>query len=258
MCKTPESTKDLLERAHEGDEAARERLITENMGLIWSMCRRFAGRGHEAEDLFQIGSIGLIKAVDRFDTSYDVCFSTYAVPMICGEIKRFLRDDGMIKVSRSLKDNAVKAQRAREKLRNELGTEPTLEGIAREAGLGVEDVVLCLEASYEVESINRAICQQDGSEVTVMDRLADRCEPGTASICPENEWKDYEKEKLVDSMVLNQELSGLAHDDRKLIWLRYYREWTQTQVAREMGMSQVQVSRTEKRILLYLRARMQA
>lgn len=258
MCDSPESTKDLLERAHKGDKVAREQIITNNMGLIWSIVKRFLGRGHDAEDLFQIGSIGLIKAVDKFDLSFDVCFSTYAVPMISGEIKRFLRDDGMIKVSRSLKENVVKVQRAREVLQKRLGEEPSLEQISKEINMDMEDIVMSLEASCDVESIHKTIFQSDGSEITILDRVADKCEAGTASMSPENEWKDYEKEKLINHLVLKQVLEELSNDERKLIQLRYFRELTQTQVAKELGISQVQVSRTEKKILHHLREKINA
>ena len=132
-----EETIKLIKEAHAGDKEARDRLVTENMGLVWSIVRRFAGRGHELEDLFQIGSIGLLKAIDKFDPSFEVRFSTYAVPMITGEIKRFLRDDGMIKVSRSLKEMSVKIQAAREHMTNDLGREPTLDEIARKLDISV-------------------------------------------------------------------------------------------------------------------------
>ena len=239
MCDSYNHTKELIEQAHRGDKEARNRLVTENMGLIWSIVKRFTGRGHELEDLFQIGSIGLIKAIDKFDTSYDVRFSTYAVPMITGEVKRFLRDDGMIKVSRSLKEIVVKVQRAREM-------------IARAIDVPEEDIVMALEAGSEIESIYKTIYQSDGNEITLIDRVADRGSSG-AGIVPECEWTDYEKEQLINHMVLKQILDELPENEKNLILLRYFRDQTQTQVAKEMGISQVQVSRIEKRILLRLR-----
>lgn len=252
MCDSYNHTKELIEQAHRGDKEARNRLVTENMGLIWSIVKRFTGRGHELEDLFQIGSIGLIKAIDKFDTSYDVRFSTYAVPMITGEVKRFLRDDGMIKVSRSLKEIVVKVQRAREQLQKEIGEEPSMEMIARAIDVPEEDIVMALEAGSEIESIYKTIYQSDGNEITLIDRVADRGSSG-AGIVPECEWTDYEKEQLINHMVLKQILDELPENEKNLILLRYFRDQTQTQVAKEMGISQVQVSRIEKRILLRLR-----
>ena len=164
-------TKELIEMAHKGDMKARERLVTENMGLIGSIVKRFVGRGYEQEDLFQIGSIGLIKAVDNFDISYDVKFSTYAVPMITGEIRRFLRDDGIIKVSRTIKENAVKCAKAVEELRKDNCKEPTIEEIAKKSGLETEDIVMSISASSEVESLNKVIYQGDGNEVLLMDKI---------------------------------------------------------------------------------------
>ena len=145
----------LIEQAHKGDKEARDRLVENNMGLIWSIVRRFMNRGYEPEDLFQIGSIGLLKAIDKFDTGYDVKFSTYAVPMITGEIKRFLRDDGMLKVSRTIKENAVKIRGVRETMSSELNREPTIEELSRKTGISKEDVVLALDSANEVESLHK-------------------------------------------------------------------------------------------------------
>ena len=239
MCDHNRLTKELIERAHQGDKEARDQLITQNMGLIWSIVRRFTGRGCEVEDLFQIGSIGLIKAVDKFDTSFDVMFSTYAVPMITGEIKRFLRDDGMIKVSRSLKENVIKVQRAREQLQKELGEEPNLNEISERTEIPVEDIVMALEAGCEVESIYRTIYQSDGNEIMLVDKIADT---NSAS-----------SERLVNHIVLHQVMEDLPEKERKLIAMRYFGDKTQMQVAKELGISQVQVSRTEKKILTRLR-----
>ena len=162
----------LIKMAHEGDKEARETLVLDNVGLVWSIVRRFAGRGCEMEDLFQIGSIGLIKAIDKFDVSYDVRFSTYAVPMIAGEIKRFLRDDGMIKVSRSLKEMAVRVGAAREQMTGRLGREPTIGEIAGELGVSREEVAASIEANAEVESIYRPAQAGEENGVYLMDRLA--------------------------------------------------------------------------------------
>ena len=152
-----EETIKLIKEAHAGDKEARDRLVTENMGLVWSIVRRFSGRGHELEDLFQIGSIGLLKAIDKFDPSFEARFSTYAVPMITGEIKRFLRDDGMIKVSRSLKEMSVRIQSARESMTYDLGREPTLDEIAQKLEISREEVAASLEARAEIESIYRPV-----------------------------------------------------------------------------------------------------
>ena len=217
----------LIEKSHNGDKEAREQLVEENIGLIWCVVKRFYGRGIEAEDLFQIGSIGLIKAIDKFDLSYDVKFSTYAVPMISGEIKRFLRDDGMIKVSRSLKELSYRIFQTREKMTDGLGREPTLEELSQEMG-----------ASGEVESLYRPIHQKEGSEISLLDKL---------------EEKEHREEKILDRMLLGQLLEKLDGQERTLIYLRYFAEKTQSAVGKEMGISQVQVSRMEKKIIQNLR-----
>jgi RNA polymerase sporulation-specific sigma factor len=234
-------TKELIENAHRGDTQAREILIVENMGLIWSIVRRFSGRGYEQEDLFQIGSIGLIKAVDKFDTSYDVKFSTYAVPMITGEIKRFLRDDGMIKVSRSLKENAIKTARAIDEYRKENLSEPTVEEISERTGITVEDIVMSYEASAEVESIYKTIYQGDGSEVQLIDKIEEK--------------KNF-NEEVVNTMVIHDIIEELPEKEKKIIRMRYFEEKTQTDIANELGISQVQVSRLEKRILAAMREKL--
>ena len=228
----------LIKMAHEGDKEARETLVLDNVGLVWSIVRRFAGRGCEMEDLFQIGSIGLIKAIDKFDVSYDVRFSTYAVPMIAGEIKRFLRDDGMIKVSRSLKELAYKSVQAREKLMDRLGREPTLEELADETGAEKEELVQAMEAGGEVESLYRPIHQKEGSEIRLLDRIEER---------------EQREERILDTMVLKQLLETLDAKERQLIYLRYFADRTQSDVGKIMGISQVQVSRMEKRIIEELR-----
>ena len=231
---------DLQGQAKNGNKSARDDMVQKNMGLVWSIVHRFANRGHELEDLFQVGSIGLMKAIDKFDTSFDVKFSTYAVPMITGEIKRFLRDDGMIKVSRSLKESGAKMKQAREKLQAEYGREPTLQEISEETGLSREEIVMALEANGEIESIDRSYAPGDGKETSLADRLPQE--------------KDSH-EKLLNHMLLEQLLAGLGDTERRLIELRYFGERTQMQVAAELGISQVQVSRLEKKILLGMRSR---
>lgn len=228
----------LIQRSHEGDKAAREQLVEENIGLIWCVVKRFYGRGLENEDLFQIGSIGLLKAIDKFDLSYDVKFSTYAVPMISGEIKRFLRDDGMIKVSRTLKELSYKIFQTREKLLDLLGREPTIEELAEKMQIDKEEIVEALEAGSEVESIYKPIHQKEGNEIRLMDKL---------------EEKEHREEKILDHMLLQQLLGTLEKEERTLIYMRYFQDKTQSQVGKELGISQVQVSRMEKKIMENLR-----
>ncbi len=230
-------TEELIRRSREGDKEARETLIEENMGLIHHVVKRFLGRGVEAEDLFQIGAIGLVKAVDRFDLSFDVRFSTYAVPMIAGEIKRFLRDDSMIKISRSLKELAIRAARLREELLMERGEEPGVE----ELGVEPEELVQAMDGSAEVESLQKIVYQGDGEGLSLMDKV--------------DQGKD-EEETLLRQLLLEQLLSSLEPKERRLIVLRFFHDRTQTQVAEELGMSQVQVSRLEKKILQALKKRM--
>ncbi len=233
-----EQTLALLKRVHEGDKEAREQLVEENMGLVYTVVRRFLGRGCEQEDLVQIGCIGLLKAIDNFDTSFDVRFSTYAVPMITGEIKRFLRDDGIIKVSRILKEAAAKAYRAREVLEKRRGMEPTMEEIAVETGISTEDLVLAMEAVADVESLSQTIYSGDGTPVLLGDRLPD---------------KQDRNEELLNRMLLGELLELLEEQEQEIIRLRYFEDFTQVQVALRLGMTQVQVSRLEKRILKKLR-----
>lgn len=228
----------LIKQVHEGDKAAREQLVEENMGLVYTVAQRFLGRGCEWEDLIQIGSIGLLKAIDHFDSSFEVRFSTYAVPMITGEIRRFLRDDGMIKVSRLLKEAAGKAYHAREVLEKRNGREATLEEISQETGISVEDLVLAMEAVSEVESLSQTIYSGDGTPVLLGDRLADK--------------KDR-AEELLNRILLAQLIQMLEAEEQELIRLRYFEDQTQVQVAERLGMTQVQVSRVEKRILRKMR-----
>lgn len=228
----------LIQKSHEGDEEAKAQIVEENTGLIWCVVKRFYNRGAEAEDLFQIGSIGLLKAIDKFDLSYDVKFSTYAVPMISGEIKRFLRDDGMIKVSRSLKEMAYKAHCCREKLQGQNGDEPSLGEIARTMQVDKEELVLALEAGAEIESLHKTIYQKDGHEIQLLDKL---------------EEKERSEEAVLNRMLLNQLLEQLKPEERQLIYLRYFANKTQSEVGAVLGISQVQVSRMEKRILEQMR-----
>lgn len=237
---------DKRREEHRWEEEERERKITENTGLVYSIIRRFAGRGCEMEDLFQIGMMGLIKAVDNFDEGFAVKFSTYAVPLITGEIKRYLRDSSMLHVSRTLKENGWKAKKAAEDLAVKLGREATLEEIAAAAELAPEEIVMAMEANAGVESLCRPVCGRDGKEVSLMDQISE------GEACGQ---RDEEKEKLLDRMLLLQLLSVLKPRERKLIHMRYFLEYTQAETAQELGISQVQVSRLEKRILGEMRKR---
>ena len=171
-----EETTRLIKQAHDGDPEAREQLVLKNVGLVWSIVRRFAGRGHELEDLYQIGCIGLIKAIDKFNLEFDVKFSTYAVPMITGEIKRFLRDDGMIKVSRSLKELGIRVSSVREQMTWELGREPGLDELANRVGASREEVAASIEASTEVESIDKNVGNGEDQNLRLLDKLPDQRE----------------------------------------------------------------------------------
>ena len=230
-----------IKRAHEGDKKARDLLVTENMGLIWSIVRRFTGRGYEQEDLFQIGSIGLMKAIDKFDLSMDVKLSTYAVPMITGEIRRFLRDDGMLKVSRPLKELGIRTSMMREKLEFSLGREPTLDELAKELGATREEIAASLEAGAEVESIYRPISKEDEQGGCLLDKLAE---------------ETSENDHLLNRIVLEDLLNQLPPQERRIIIERYYENKTQTVIAAGLGISQVQVSRLEKRILKEMREKL--
>lgn len=229
-----ERTFELIRQSQAGDKEAKEQLIKMHSGLIWNVVRRFMGRGYETEDLYQIGAIGLIRAIDKFDFNYEVKFSTYAVPLISGEIKRFLRDDGMIKVSRTLKENQWKIKKAIEIFNHEKGREPTVEELSKELLLEPEEIMLSMEAVVEVESMDQSLYSQDGKEISLKDRVAS---------------EKNEQEELMDRLFLQQLMENLDKRERMLIELRYYENKTQTQIAETLGISQVQVSRLEKKIL---------
>ena len=225
----------LIEAAQANDEEAKKVLIERNMGLIRHILKRFTGRGYDMEDLFQIGCIGMLKAIERFDLSLGLCFSTYAVPMIAGEIRRFLRDDGMIKVSRSIKENAYKVSMARQELENGLHREPTIGELAQHTGLSTEEIVMTMEAGARVESIYSEDYYEEGEN------------PGGAY------YEDSEKNPVLDRILIHQLIESLEESDRRLIWLRYFQEKTQVETAGILGISQVQVSRLEKKILYRMR-----
>lgn len=232
---------ELFELAREGDKAAKEKIVSDNTGLVWSIARRFMGRGYDLEEIYQIGCIGLLKAIDRFEASYEVRFSTYAVPLISGEIKRFLRDNGMIKVSRILKQNGYKISRARDVLADRLGRDATIEELADETGLSVEDIVMATEANREIESIYQTVYNHDGNEMYLMDRLADEAESEIAA------------EGMLNRILVEQAMKDLDDKQQKLIYMRYFQDKTQTEVAEALGISQVQVSRLEKKLLIQMR-----
>ena len=227
----------LINRAHQGDKLARDKILIENTGLIWSIVRRFLNRGHEGEDLFQIGCIGMLKAIDRFDTEFDVAFSTYAVPMIAGEIRRFIRDDGIVKISRKIKENQMKIMHQREIYINEKKQEPTIEELEKVCDLTKEEIVMAMDASRNVESIEKEMYSKD-SAYTLMDLAED-----DTNI----------EETVLNKIMVQQLMDMLESKERKIINLRYFKNKTQSQVAKEMGMTQVQVSRLEKKILNSMR-----
>ena len=233
-----EHTMELLWRAKNGDKEASDLLVQENLGLVGSVVKRFENRGCEREDLFQIGSIGLMKAIEKFDFSYEVCFSTYAVPLVMGEIRRFLRDDGMVKVSRSLKENGWHIKKSRERLEQKLGRSATLAELMEDTGLDEEEITMALDAGEEVASIYQTVYQSDGSELYLVDKVAD---------------DSREEERLLDQVVVEQLILSLEPRERQLITQRYFEGKTQSRVADDMGMTQVQVSRMEKKVLHKMR-----
>lgn len=227
-------TEELISRAQAGDHEALEQLVTENSGLIWSVARRFIGRGTETDDLYQLGCLGFLKAVEGFNLEFGTQFSTYAVPKIAGEIRRFLRDDGAVKVSRSLKEQAMSIRVARNHLTTALGREPTLQEISRQTGFTPEEIALAENATAATESIQRE-CGEEGFSL-------------------ENILTDTEsEEKMVEKIALTQAISKLPEREEMVIRLRYFHALTQERVARVLQVSQVQVSRIEKKALGHLK-----
>ena len=227
-------TEELIRRAQAGDRQATERLVTENAGLIWSVAKRFLGRGAEAEDLYQLGCLGFLKAVEGFDLEFGTQFSTYAVPKISGEIRRFLRDDGAIKVSRSLKERSVAVRSARSLLGSALGREPSIQELSVHLGISPEDIAQAEAATREVESIHRE-CGEEGFTL-------------------ENILTDTEsEERMLEKIALRQAVAELPEREKTVIALRYFHALTQDRVAKVLGVSQVQVSRIEKKAIGMLR-----
>ncbi|WP_079509620.1 RNA polymerase sporulation sigma factor SigF [Mesobacillus jeotgali] len=231
--------KELILKSQQGDQAARDLIVQKNMRLVWSVVQRFLNRGYEPDDLFQIGSIGLLKSVDKFDLSYDVKFSTYAVPMIIGEIQRFIRDDGTVKVSRSLKETGNKIRKAKDELSKNLGRVPTVKEIAELLELSPEEVIMAQEASRSPASIHETVYENDGDPITLLDQI-DNGEEG----------------RWFDKIALKEAINELDEREKLIVYLRYYKDQTQSEVAARLGISQVQVSRLEKKILQQMKGRM--
>lgn len=232
-----------IEKAQSGDKNALEELIEENNGLIWSIVKRFYGRGHEPEDLYQIGCLGFIKSIKRFNTDFEVKLSTYAVPYMIGEIKRYIRDDGPVKVSRSIKDLGIKIRELQREKMNKQGKVPKIQEIAKELKVNLDDVILAMEATNSVESIEgtKHINNKDGKSISLLDTLSS---------------EKNEEETITNKLAIGQLLKELKDREKEIILLRYYKEKTQAQVAKILGISQVQVSRLERKILENMKRKM--
>ena len=229
----------LILLAKDGDKDAMNILIEMNLPLVSSISKKFLNRGYDYEDIFQIGSIGLVKAIKNFDNKYNVKFSTYAVPMIIGEIKRFIRDDGMIKVSRNVKSLARKIHFDREILTKKLGREPSVDELSEYAGIDKEDIVFAMESASGLSYLYDTIHQDDGSPVLLIDKLSENGE---------------EDSGMINKIALKEALRGLDDKSRQIIMLRYFKDKTQVQVAKLLGISQVQVSRIEKKVLMQMKS----
>ncbi|ASV69134.1 RNA polymerase sporulation sigma factor SigF [Cytobacillus sp. FSL W7-1323] len=231
--------KELIGKSQNGDQASRDLIVQKNMRLVWSVVQRFLNRGYEPDDLFQIGCIGLLKSVDKFDLSYDVKFSTYAVPMIIGEIQRFIRDDGTVKVSRSLKELGNKIRKAKDELSKSLGRVPTVSEISEFLDIPTEDIIMAQDASRLPSSIHETVYENDGDPITLLDQIDDG---------DEGRW--------FDKIALKEAINELDERERLIVYLRYYKDQTQSEVAVRLGISQVQVSRLEKKILKQMKEHM--
>ena len=231
--------KELIGKSQNGDQASRDLIVQKNMRLVWSVVQRFLNRGYEPDDLFQIGCIGLLKSVDKFYLSYDVKFSTYAVPMIIGEIQRFIRDDGTVKVSRSLKELGNKIRKAKDELSKSLGRVPTVSEISEFLDIPTEDIIMAQDASRLPSSIHETVYENDGDPITLLDQIDDG---------DEGRW--------FDKIALKEAINELDERERLIVYLRYYKDQTQSEVAVRLGISQVQVSRLEKKILKQMKEHM--
>ena len=234
-----DNTLRLISLSQQGVAGAKDQIVQENTGLIWSVVKKFSNRGYELEDLFQIGAIGLMKCIDKFDVNYGVKFSTYAVPMIMGEIKRFLRDDGMLKISRPLKEMAIKAKYMQEAFQHKTGRSPTISELAEALNTDPAELAMAMDAGYEVESLYAVVHQGDGSPVYLLDKL-----DADAS---------HQNDRIIDKIALRELIAALNPKERQVIIMRYFKDMTQSQIAKEIGVSQVQVSRIEKRVLAVMR-----
>lgn len=239
---TEDETKDLLRRTKEGDEQAREKLIQGNFRLVLSVLQKFIGRGESADDLFQVGVIGLIKAIDNFNIELNVKFSTYGVPMILGEVRRYLRDNQSVRVSRSMRDMAYKAMQAKEKLTAQNRCEPTVEQIAAEIGAKRADVVIALESITDPVSLFEPIYSDSGDTLYVMDQISDRTDSNA----------------VLNEMLVNDAVSKLPERERNILALRYLQGKTQVEVAKAIGISQAQVSRLEKSAIMNIKNQIEA
>lgn len=231
----------LIQQSQEGDKDARRMMVEGNTRLVWSIVQRFASRGADLEDLFQIGCIGLMKSIDKFDLSYDVKFSTYAVPMIVGEIQRFLRDDGMVKVSRSIRELSFKIRHATDDYIKNHGRSPSVSEIAEVLDVSIDEVILASDALRDPASLHEQLYENEGDSLTLMDQL-----------------RDDRSERFFDHIPLRDVVSKLNKRDQTIIYMRYYLDYTQSDIAERIGISQVQVSRLEKKILAQLKNWMSA
>lgn len=231
-------TLDLLQRVRLGDEGAKEEIVKENLGLVWSIVHRFKNNYYDKEDLFQIGCVGLMKAINHFDTNYDVQFSTYAVPIIMGEIKRYFRDDGTIKVSRTLKELNIRIIKAKEELLKD-NDEPTVEQLAKYLDTDVLDVIEAIDSSYYPTSLSEPIYEKDGSSISMEDRIIDK-----------------KNELWFEKIAVEMEIAKLDEKEKRIMYMRYELEYNQDKIAKILGISQVQVSRIEKKIINKLRSRL--
>lgn len=233
--------RELIELAQKGDEQARVEMVVGNTRLVWSIVQRFSSRGVELDDLFQIGCIGLLKSVDKFDLSYEVKFSTYAVPMIIGEIQRYLRDDGMVKVSRSIRELNFKIRHVTDQFLKDNERQPTIQELAQILQVSFDDVLLAIDAIRDPASLHEQLFEQEGDSLTLMDQL-----------------KDEKSQQPFEYVTLKSLISKLTERERAIIYLRYYADMTQTEIADKLGISQVQVSRIEKKVLARMRQWMDA
>ncbi|PUB09685.1 SigF/SigG family RNA polymerase sporulation sigma factor [Paenisporosarcina sp. OV554] len=234
---TQEKMRELIFLSQEGDKIARQTMVEGNTRLVWSIVQRFASRGADLEDLFQIGCIGLMKSVDKFDLSYEVKFSTYAVPMIIGEIQRFLRDDGMVKVSRSIRELSFKIRHATDEFIRVHERQPSLTDLAKTLDVTMDELVLASDALRDPASLHEQLFESEGDALTLMDQL-----------------RDERSERSFDHIPLRDILSKLGKREQTIIYLRYYLDCTQSDIAERLGISQVQVSRLEKKILKQLKS----